>query len=1198
MPVTSTPLLQTQAEQLRQYVRDEMKLNPEQSAACWAPLAGQGVQVLAGAGTGKTWLIAARFLSLLASLLEQGVPFPESRLLVLTFTEKAAGEMRERIHKHLQKAGYTGGLPVQTITTFHSFGHWLVQRHASDLGLSAPVQLADETARQGLLEQLTRLIEQGSLPSIASSLEAMGLNDELPADVLSLERLSQWPGLKKADWLASFPFVLERIKAAGLTPKAFYQEATRQSEAWQTTLLTLPTTDPVMGTPLESKERLAKVWAEHVSAYASESWLLELMEPDAEKGSYYTNLLEALWDNRVVNKPPSNSKKPLTFPPDKSELEAELGQQLALEKQLVEAIAGFYALYQHQLQLRNSADFNDLINHAVTLLATRPSLRQTYQQWFQAVLVDEFQDTNGSQLQLLQAIARQGEACNLTVVGDAKQSIYGFRYAQKENLELAFQQSPYEPVTLQNNYRSTEAVLAVANTVALDLTYGDKTQQLLPNKASSFTNRPSIRLYSLGRWFPKPNVKKESYERENADSVLRKQSQLLALEVAQQLTQHGRQPQDIAILVRAHNKGARLAESLNELGIPVIRSRDQHFFREPVIQQAWLGLRLLINPADRPAWVGLLSPHLHPQRLETLLGKQKEAFVPHQRFERVDDSALKHWLMGLLQALTTAREEVTLLKAMARWLSEGQPMLEGAAEGGERNNRFAGLLQEQWLGLLEQAQKHVGFEASWQETLDWLNEQSQSRDVRIPLPPGHEKLPAVQLLTMHAAKGLEFPVVYVSWTDKNPSRGDGPLVFDPQFEGRPGFGLMLNKTRQQEDNWKLKVYKTLWTKPRQQEEDKRLFYVALTRAKEELVLFRLSDNPDRNKSPNESTLPLPPNATGFVKHWNEAEFQDADELDTLLSQAPWQQLRQQLSQHLPPIPASEALLSDTREQSPINKSLVSSKALLPTLSFTALQRFEACELAYWYGYLQGLPQPKADEAATTKGNLAAAQGQVLHRWVQAHYLTQGHLPKHQAEQWLTEAVSPFTPPEQQQVSAWVKGAYEQFQRSRWAYEALRAEGWQIIAPEVKVHLQWPAPPSWPEADKQLTIVGQVDALLVKPQQQRYQVLDFKTNRQLTEEKRRDYFYQLELYRAGLHQSNPQSLLAPEDIQLVHLQPQEQPVAYALAQQAETPDLSRWLNPLLARMAPHWLQANRMPEPPTDPPCQQCAYLSVCPKATA
>jgi ATP-dependent exoDNAse (exonuclease V) beta subunit len=117
-------------------------------------------------------------------------------------------------------------------------------------------------------------------------------------------------------------------------------------------------------------------------------------------------------------------------------------------------------------------------------------------------------------------------------------------------------------------------------------------------------------------------------------------------------------------------------------------------------------------------------------------------------------------------------------------------------------------------------------------------------DPNLELPVVEENLleDAVQIMTVHASKGLERPIVFVAYaeTDRASNTEDALLIFDPQYDGKPGFGLILGKDWLQdgEDTLKKQVYHTVWRKPREENEKKRLFYVALTRAQERLYVIR------------------------------------------------------------------------------------------------------------------------------------------------------------------------------------------------------------------------------------------------------------------------------------------------------------------------------------------------------------------------
>jgi hypothetical protein len=120
-------------------------------------------------------LITARYLTLLHELLHTQTPQAESRILVMTFTKKAAGEMKERIHHHLKLAGYTGPLPDENITTFNSFGQGFLMRHAQEAGLKDGVCVLDDVEQARVKTTINQRILKGKARNLESTLKRYGL---------------------------------------------------------------------------------------------------------------------------------------------------------------------------------------------------------------------------------------------------------------------------------------------------------------------------------------------------------------------------------------------------------------------------------------------------------------------------------------------------------------------------------------------------------------------------------------------------------------------------------------------------------------------------------------------------------------------------------------------------------------------------------------------------------------------------------------------------------------------------------------------------------------------------------------------------------------------------------------------------------------------------------------------------------------
>lgn len=799
-----------------------------------------GLTILAGAGTGKTEVIAARYVALYETLKTSGEEYPEHHLLVVTFTDKAARQMRRRIETHLRSAGLLAeGTVLDTpwIGTFHSICQTLLRQAAEEN--NRPVfQVIDPLDRRLKLKAWLSAIQQGLWSDISEALAAAELS-ELPANCLSPAALAALGLEETADLLAAFPAVLARIKAAGLTPRTFLEAATQQCTQWTDTLQALPLRDPLTQDPFGSLEEASQTWARHLAPWADADWTSAALEANREPDHYKTGL------GPLTGLLKFNRRQNFYEPaPDAAQVLSQLSDCLKVEQRLIQTMAALYAFYQFQLAQGQYWDFDDLLLESVRLLNTHPTLRAQYQQQFHAILVDEFQDTNGSQLQLLLQLMHP-EIPNVMVVGDEKQSVYGFRFAQKENLQLIFEQRDHQILPLQINYRSSETILSVANQVANLLTGNDPRHLLNPPPEPSPREAHTVEWATLG--------KHDAHGKPPPIEDLREQeAEQIADQVQYLLQTQGIADTDIAILARKHYKLARLEAALARRGIASLRQKQVGFFDRPEIKDAMALLQLMVTPHDDLAWVRLLQNRHTPAELAALMQHYHETRHAPSALDSLYSYLNEHpSYASQMAALRTAAQSRAPLPVTFKTLMSafGLPVAKRSTEN-TLSQETAWAIFDMLLAKLSQPGGDTPAKPV-ADVLERLRAYREAPDIELPLDPsdGDEpeasSIPGVRLLTAHGAKGLEFPVVFLAWTDP-PLRGalgsDTLLGFDPQFSGKAGFGLFLSNYHGS-TTIKKSLYRQLWQKPRQEAEEKRLFYVALTRARERLFVYRAIQSP-------------------------------------------------------------------------------------------------------------------------------------------------------------------------------------------------------------------------------------------------------------------------------------------------------------------------------------------------------------------
>ncbi len=444
--------------------------------------------------------------------------------------------------------------------------------------------------------------------------------------------------------------------------------------------------------------------------------------------------------------------------------------------------AALYGAYQEALSAYNALDFDDLILRPVQLLEQDAELRERWQNRVRHLLVDEYQDTNGAQYRLVQLLA--GVRAAFTVVGDDDQSIYAWRGARPENLaRLKADYPQLAVIKLEQNYRSTGRILRAANT-------------LIANNPHIFEKR----LWSeLGPGEPIRVIHCRDEEAE-ADRV--------ASEIIQHRFRHGSRYGDFAILYRGNHQARAFEKALRTHNIPYFLSGGTAFFSRTEIKDLMAYLRLLANPDDDAALLRIINT---PRREIGHTTLQKLASWAAERggslFDAIDTLGIEqqlaarplarlrefhNWLTGL-QRLAEHTPPASLLEQLLDdldyrdWLNQ-QSSSERVAERRWENVRDL----VEWLQRL-QADEHKG------ETLPELVAHLSLMDI-LERQDEDEAGDRVALMTLHAAKGLEFPVVFLVGMEE---------------------GILPHQTSIEDDDI---------------EEERRLAYVGITRARRELII--------------------------------------------------------------------------------------------------------------------------------------------------------------------------------------------------------------------------------------------------------------------------------------------------------------------------------------------------------------------------
>jgi ATP-dependent DNA helicase Rep len=407
------------------------------------------------------------------------------------------------------------------------------------------------------------------------------------------------------------------------------------------------------------------------------------------------------------------------------------------------AVAGLYADYNRCLKSYNAVDFDDLILLPVLLFQQHPEVLTKWQHKIRYLLVDEYQDTNISQYQLIKLLA--GNLGRFTVVGDDDQSIYAWRGAHPENLSQLQKDYPrLQVIKLEQNYRSAGRILKVAN-------------QLIANNPHAFEKK----LWSeLGYGDP---LRVLSHKNDVVEA------QQVVAEIIHHKFKHGGRYSDYAILYRGNHQSQLFETCLRENNIPYFISGGTSFFARAEVKDVLSYLRLLVNPQDDAAYLRIINT---PRREIGHITLEKLGAYANKRHISLSAASSE---LGLANHLS--EKERGLLENFQRFLTktalhieEGdtftviEDMLrkidyEGHLKGESKSEKTAKRRQRNVDSLIEQL-KRIAERDGNEKTLAEIVSKMMLMDIleRNEEEEAHDQ---VSLMTLHAAKGLEFPHVFL-----------------------------------------------------------------------------------------------------------------------------------------------------------------------------------------------------------------------------------------------------------------------------------------------------------------------------------------------------------------------------------------------------------------------------------------------------
>ena len=456
-----------------------------------------------------------------------------------------------------------------------------------------------------------------------------------------------------------------------------------------------------------------------------------------------------------------------------------------------------YKGYREYLSNENLMDFSELLVTAYLVLKNHKKIRQEIQDKFKYVLVDEYQDTNPAQVNLLRMIAAPQN--NYFVVGDEKQSIYGFRGADPQGIvDFHGKLDEDRKVTLVDNFRSPEPLPQLVNEV-----FKDVLKSYHPIK-SKVEGEAKIELF-LGE-----------------DKV--QEAKFLASRVKAFLDA-GYKHQDIVLLFRGVKNCKEYEEALRDLNIDTVTVGGMGFYQRPEIKDILSMLQVVDNPHSERELVRVLRLscfRIKNSLLAEIAGLKEKNETIYKALYRSSRAEIKR-VIEFIEYFRKKKDSTTLTDIINELLEKSRLIYQAVAQTGGRNSRMMSNLMK-FITIARNFEMRNVFSS----ISDFANYLRELEEVRILEPEARPKVPGVvYLMPIHQAKGLEFEVVFIS----NLSCSNFPQPAKmPLYHFHKEEGLIIRDTDEYNKILKKKLYSN------HNQEERRLLYVAMTRMKRHLVI--------------------------------------------------------------------------------------------------------------------------------------------------------------------------------------------------------------------------------------------------------------------------------------------------------------------------------------------------------------------------
>ena len=873
----------------------EQKKTAEQIEAIYT--AGQNILVSASAGSGKTFVMAERILDQLA----RGVEI--SQLFISTFTVKAATELKERLEKKISKqiqesrdvdlkqhlGRQLADLPNAAIGTMDSFTQKFLGKHGYLIDIAPNFRILQNESEQLILknevfhqvfeahypgenkETFSRLVKNFA----GRGKDERGLRQQVYKIYDFLQSTSspqKWlnesflKGFEEADFVIEKDKLTEQIKQALWDLESFFRYHLDN----------------------DAKEFPKAAYLENVQLVLDE---IGSLNQESDSQAYRAVLARVVAISKEKNgRALANSSRKAdlktladAYNDERKTLFSKLGQladQITildyqehyhedtweLAKTFQTFMSDFVEAYRERKRLENAFEFADISHYTIEILENFPQVREAYQDRFHEVMVDEYQDTNHIQERMLELLSN---GHNRFMVGDIKQSIYRFRQADPQIFNEKFQRYAHNPqegklILLKENFRSSSEVLSATNHVFErlmdqeigEINYDSMHQLVFAN--SKLTPNPDNKAEFL--LYDKDDSGQEE-EESQTETKLTGEMRLVIKEILKLHQEKGVAFKEIALLTSSRSRNDQILLALSEYGIPVKTDGEQNNYLQSLEVQVMLDtLRVIHNPLQDYALVALMK--------SPMFGFDEDELA-RLSLQKVEDKVQENLYEKLVNAQKQATSQKNLIyTALAEKLNQFIDILDSWRLYAKThslydliwkiyNDRF----YYDYVGALPNGparQANLYALALRADQFEKSNFKGLSRFIRMidqVLEAQHDLASvavappkdAVELMTIHKSKGLEFPYVFILNMDQDFNKQDS--MSDVILSRQNGLGVKYIarvETGAVEAHYpktiKLSIPSLTYTQNEKElqlasySEQMRLLYVAMTRAEKKLYL--------------------------------------------------------------------------------------------------------------------------------------------------------------------------------------------------------------------------------------------------------------------------------------------------------------------------------------------------------------------------